>query len=118
MPTYPGMLTGLREWIARRYRVGLPAVAPWMRRGTRHFFVLGKPVPTSPVPVPNPTDEQIQDVLARWRAALLELFDEHAQEFLPPEVAKKGLKIFVRGAEGGGADSPPSSPRTVIRSKL
>ena len=100
----------LRRWIADQFRVGLPLVVG--RFGsplplpTKHTFVVGKPVPTGP-PNANPTDDEVEEVLGRWKAALLELFEAHKQ-LLPADVAARGLTISVRpGLHGRG--QPPRS---------
>ena len=67
-----------------------------LRRGTRHTFVLGRPVPTSAAPVEAPSDEQVREVLQRWTQEVQRLFREHAASLLPAEVARRGLTISRR----------------------
>jgi len=92
-PTLP-----LRRWLADRLRIGLPAV--YGRFGTifpfpvHHGFVVGNPVPTGG-PNPNPTDEQVNEVLERWKEEMHRIFDSH-KHLLPPDVAARGLSISVR----------------------
>lgn len=90
----------LRRWLADHWRVGLPAV--WGRFGTifpfptHHVYVVGNPVPTGP-PNSDPTAEQVDEVLGRWKAEVQRIFNEHKHN-LPPEVAERGLSINVRHA--------------------
>jgi len=56
---------------------------------------LGEPVEVGP-PDANPSEEKVQEVFSRYRAALQKLFDEHKEKCLPPEVAAKGLHFDVR----------------------
>lgn len=88
----------LRRWVAERLRVGLPAVhgrfgSPFPYP-THHSFVIGNPVHTGP-PNPNPTDEEVAEVLGRWKAEMRRIFDAH-RHLLPPEAARRGLTISAR----------------------
>lgn len=52
----------------------------------------GEPLEVGP-PEPEPSDEMVEELFARYLAALRVLFDRHAHECLPPAVAARGLKI-------------------------
>ena len=87
-----------RRWLAEHARVGLPAVCgrfctifPFP---TDHAFVVGRPVLTGK-PNANPTQEEVDEVLGRWKAEMQRIFEEN-KHHLPPEVAAKGLTILVR----------------------
>jgi hypothetical protein len=41
----------------------------------------------------DPSDARVEEVFGRYRAELERLFDANAGDCLPPEVAKRGLKI-------------------------
>jgi len=43
--------------------------------------------------IANPTDEQVEEVFTRYVQSLRDIFDRHAHECLPPEVAARGLQI-------------------------
>lgn len=95
---YAAATLPLRRWLAEHARVGVPAVRG--RFGsifpfpTHHTFVVGRPVPVG-APNAAPTTEQIEEVLERWKAEMLRIFDEH-KHLLPAEVAERGLSISIR----------------------
>ena len=88
---------------------------------------MGRPVATSDIPVPHPTEAQLADVLARWEVELRRLFDEHKDALLPPDVAARGLRISTRSnTSSGGSNSkrvmdtvsPVGADPAVLQSKL
>ena len=97
---------GLRLWVAKHLRVGLPYfkgrwglpffLAP--RPGHVHF-VVGRRVPTTDDgrPCPNPTEEQVEAVFQRFIDEVGRLFLNNAARCLPPEVAARGLKVHRIG---------------------
>lgn len=121
-------LLGLRQWLARRFRIGIPAAQgrpfglpfplPVMPYPTKWTYVVGMPVATSPTPVAKPTDEQVNEVLERWRKEVLRLFNEHKDELLPLSVARHGLTICTRSEGKTRLESLPSSGDVGLRSKL
>ena len=125
LPTIKGgSLLRLREWVATKFRIGLPAIWPWLRRGLTHTFVLGNSVATCEVPIPHPTDEQVAECLERWVAEMQRLFKAHAHEFLPADVAAKGLTIVtrepvadVRRRDVGRSAAPSSASNKAAASK-
>ncbi|CAK9030078.1 unnamed protein product [Durusdinium trenchii] len=52
----------------------------------------GRPVPVGP-PEPDPSDERVEEVFLKYLAELRRLFDEHAKDCLPYDVAQRGLRI-------------------------
>ena len=88
---------GLRLWVARKLRIGLPyfhgrwnlplCLAP---RPTKVTFVVGKRVPTGP-PNPNPTDVEVEAVFERYLDEISRLFKANAPLYLPPDIARRGL---------------------------
>jgi len=122
---------GLRQWLARRFRVGIPAARgqpfglplplPVLPYPTKWTYVVGRPVATSAVPVAEPTEEQVREVLARWEDEVLRLFNEHKDELLPPHVAQKGLTISSlseRDRAGAGSAGSPRAAAVPVRSRL
>ncbi|KAL1521998.1 hypothetical protein AB1Y20_021643 [Prymnesium parvum] len=113
----------LRQWIADRFRVGIPLVrgrycSP-LPLPTKHTLVVGRPVPTGP-PNLNPTKLEVEEVLGRWEEALRELFNEN-KDLLPAEVAREGLTIAIRpGLHGREArrDAIKARENSQPRSKL
>lgn len=94
---------GLRLWVARRLRVGLPFFkGRWglpcclLPRPTDVTFVVGKTVPTGP-PNPSPTDAEVEAVFERYVEEMCGLFVRNAPRYLPPELAARGLQIHRIG---------------------
>ena len=93
---------GVRLWIARKLRVGLPIFfgrwgLPWtLPRPTSVTFVVGRPVPVGP-PNPNPTDAEVEAVFNRYVDEMCRIFRENAPLHLPKEVAARGLQIHRIG---------------------
>lgn len=56
----------------------------------------GRPVEVGP-PVADASEELVQETFQRYIAELRQLFDEHKDACLPPDVAARGLEIVVRG---------------------
>ena len=90
-----------------RGKWGLPWIVP--KAGDIHVR-WGRAVDVGP-PNGAPTDDEVAAVLDRYIAELRRLFDEYAPSCLPPDVAKRGLTVLIRGkggamreaAAGGGA---------------
>eukprot|EP00440_Ansanella_granifera_P071479 gb/GFBE01077576.1/.p1 GENE.gb/GFBE01077576.1/~~gb/GFBE01077576.1/.p1 ORF type:complete len:312 (+),score=41.56 gb/GFBE01077576.1/:1-936(+) len=74
-------------------KAGLP-VALLLPRATDIHVRWGRLVEVGP-PDPNPSDERVQEVFARYLEELQRLFDAHAMHCLPQEVAAKGLKLVL-----------------------
>lgn len=105
-PTIPGApLLEFRRWLARKLRIGLPAVWPTLRSGVEHTYVLGRPVFTASTPVEHPTEAQVAEVLERWVAEVQRLFHEHAPAALSAAVAARGLKISRRSEKESKASA-------------
>lgn len=93
---------GLRLWIARKLRVGVPIFfgrwgLPWtLPRPTPVTFVVGRPVPVGP-PNPNPTDAEVEAVFNRYVDEMCRIFRDNAPLHLPEQVAARGLQIHRIG---------------------
>jgi len=72
---------------------GLP-MAGMLPHATDIHVRWGRPVEVGP-PEAEPSDERVQEVFQRYVAELQRLWDLHAKDCLPPEVAAKGLKIVL-----------------------
>lgn len=70
-------------------RFGLP-MAGLMPLSTDIHVRWGAPLEVGP-PEPEPSDERVEELFGRYVEALQELFNRHAHECLPPEVAARGL---------------------------
>jgi hypothetical protein len=97
---------GLRLWVARRLRIGLPFFrGRWgvplslLPRPSEVTFVVGRRVPTTLNGEPNlnPTDAEVEAVFERYIEEVCRLFLENAPKYLPPEIAARGLKIVRIG---------------------
>jgi len=94
---------GLRLWVAKRLRIGLPffhgrwglplCLAP---RPTDVTFVVGRRVPTG-APNAKPTEAEVEAVFERYVDEVCALFCRNAGKYLPPEVAANGLQIHRIG---------------------
>eukprot|EP00619_Florenciella_sp_RCC1007_P003689 CAMPEP_0205916388 /NCGR_PEP_ID=MMETSP1325-20131115/8468_1 /ASSEMBLY_ACC=CAM_ASM_000708 /TAXON_ID=236786 /ORGANISM="Florenciella sp., Strain RCC1007" /LENGTH=130 /DNA_ID=CAMNT_0053283657 /DNA_START=47 /DNA_END=439 /DNA_ORIENTATION=+ len=107
------LLGGLRRMIAKHLRVGLPLILP--RLASTHVqHVFGRPIACGGRTTCNPpTDAEVEAIAELYAAELRRLFDEHAHKWLPPEVARQGLRVVRIGH--GSLD--PLDTRS-IRSKL
>mmetsp|Transcript_27065 Transcript_27065/g.52462 ORF Transcript_27065/g.52462 Transcript_27065/m.52462 type:complete len:337 (+) Transcript_27065:25-1035(+) len=72
---------------------------PLIPRKTDIHIRIGRPVEVGEKN-PSPTDERVRKVFENYKIALLELFDGCKDECLPPEIAKRGLKIIMRDPKG------------------
>ena len=97
---------GLRLWIAKKLRVGLPFFyGRWgiplllLPRPSHVHFVVGRRVPTTPggVPNPKPTDAEVEAVFDRYTDEVCRLFLANAPKYLPSDVAARGLQIHRVG---------------------
>ena len=84
-----------------RGKWGLPWIVP--KAGDIHVR-WGRAVDVGP-PNGAPTDGEVAAVLDRYIAELRRLFDEYAPPCLPPEVAKRGLTVLIRGKGGAMRDA-------------
>mmetsp|Transcript_31112 Transcript_31112/g.88863 ORF Transcript_31112/g.88863 Transcript_31112/m.88863 type:complete len:348 (+) Transcript_31112:72-1115(+) len=89
------------KWIYDKTGFGVPMLtgrfgapmAGLMPIDTEIHVRWGEPVEVGP-PVPDPSEEQVEELFCRYLDALRSIWTRHAQECLPPEVAAKGLKII------------------------
>lgn len=72
-------------------KFGLPQVGV-LPKSTAIHVRWGAPVKVGP-PQPSPTEERVEEVLAEYLGAVQKIFDQHAKDCLPPEVASRGLLI-------------------------
>ena len=89
-----------RRWIVKHWRTGLPVVSgkwwcPILPRSGKHIYCVGRPVPTSTEPCPDPTDEQVNEIRVLWEAEMQRLFNEHKYAYLPRQIADRGLTIAM-----------------------
>lgn len=112
-------LERMTDFVYETTGMGLPAVtakfgvpmAGLMPLRTDIHVRWGAPLAVGPAVV-EPSEEQVEELFQRYLLALQDLFDRHAHECLPPEVASRGLKIIrvdgkplpARAAEG---EQPP-----------
>ena len=94
---------GLRLWVARKLRIGLPFFhGRWglplcpLPQPTEVNFVVGRQVPTGP-PNPKPSDAEVDAVFERYMDEVCRLYRANAPKYLPAEVAANGLKIHRIG---------------------
>lgn len=78
-------------------RWGLP-MAGLLPLPTEVHVRWGVPVEVGPKEE-NPTEERVQALYQKYTAELVKVFDRYAGELLPPEVAKKGLKVVSTGTK-------------------
>lgn len=81
-------------------RFGLP-MAGLLPMPTDIHVRWGKPVEVGEKEL-EPSEERVEELYNRYVAALHEVFDQHAHDCLPPELAKRGLKV-IRLRENGDA---------------
>mmetsp|Transcript_33644 Transcript_33644/g.73622 ORF Transcript_33644/g.73622 Transcript_33644/m.73622 type:complete len:328 (-) Transcript_33644:115-1098(-) len=89
-------LTGLAVPVATA-KMGLP-VAGLLPRSAEIHVRWGEPLAVGP-PEPEPSDERVEALFVEYVTRLQRIFDLHAKDCLPPEVAAKGLRI-LRAGEG------------------
>lgn len=92
----------LRLWIADKFHVGLPLISGrWgitlIPHRTSITHVYGSPIQTTQQK--NPSPEEIERVFVQFRESVERLFRENAGKYLPPEVAKRPLKIMRIGVD-------------------
>jgi 2-acylglycerol O-acyltransferase 2 len=94
---------GLRLWVARKLRIGLPFFqGRWglplcpLPRPTDVTFVVGRQVPVGPAN-PRPSEAEVEAVFERYLEEIERLFAANAPKYLPPDVAARGLKIHRIG---------------------
>jgi len=91
---------------------------PCIPNKTNIHIRMGRPVEVGEKTA-SPSEERVQQVFEDYKTALLELFNGSKDECLPPEVARRGLKIVVREStkknkkkkkkvNGEGAPNPSS----------
>lgn len=99
---------------------GMPLLAVTNRYGiplvpnpTTIYIKSGRPVEVGP-PTANPSEERVRAVFDEYVKSLLELFNMCKDKCLPPEVAKRGLKIVLRPKRKRRADvsTGTSAPAT------
>lgn len=73
----------------------------------------GLPIAVGP-PDPNPTDERVEALFQEYLVALRRLFNAHATECLPPDVAAKGLKIIRLDGKHVPGDSMAATPHSRL----
>lgn len=76
-------------------RFGLPILWP---RPSPIYWCYGNRVEVGE-PDASPSEERIHEIFRRYTKEIRRMFDAHAKEALPKEVAEKGLKIVWRGHE-------------------
>jgi len=74
-----------------------PLLLPGYKKGLHVRY--GQAVDVGP-PDGDPSEEKVQEVFQKYKKALLDLFDEHKMECLPPGVGERGLKVDVRVGSG------------------
>lgn len=92
-------LDGLTKWVHKSSGFGMPVItgkfglpmAGLLPRATEVHVRWGRPIPVDAVA--EPSEELVEELFCRYLAELRALFDCHAHECLPPEVAVRGLKI-------------------------
>eukprot|EP00747_Dinoflagellata_sp_TGD_P213494 gnl/TRDRNA2_/TRDRNA2_86430_c0_seq1.p1 gnl/TRDRNA2_/TRDRNA2_86430_c0~~gnl/TRDRNA2_/TRDRNA2_86430_c0_seq1.p1 ORF type:complete len:339 (+),score=43.54 gnl/TRDRNA2_/TRDRNA2_86430_c0_seq1:62-1018(+) len=91
-------------------RFGLPMVVPffWLPHPTDIHVRWGAPLDVGPA-VEEPSDEQVEALFARYVEALKQLFDAHAKDCLPAEIAGRGLEIVRIGGKTAVATSQKGS---------
>ena len=114
------LLLGLRLWIVRRLRIGLPIMfgrwgLPYMPMPTKVTFIIGRSVDVGP-PNTNPTDVQVQAVLRAYATEMCRLFAAHAYRCLPPAVAARGLRVKWIG-HSVVCETGPLTPPSVADTK-
>lgn len=88
------------QWMYDNTGFGLPAItarfglpmAGLLPLTTDIHVRWGAPLEVGP-PDANPSDERVEELFGRYVVALKELFDRHAHECLPAEVAARGLEM-------------------------
>lgn len=86
------LLLPLRLWVAKHLRIGLPLTKSPLLQHQEVTHVFGQQVDVGP-PDPEPSQERVERVYTKYSEELHRLFDKHKDEFLPPDVASKGLLL-------------------------
>jgi hypothetical protein len=106
-----------REWVLRKFKAGIALCTgkfgcTLLPLASKVTHVYGRAISLERFNTKNPTEEQLLEVYALYKAEVLRLFKKHAENLLPPEVAEKGIKVIRRGVDYDDRDSssaPPSS---------
>jgi len=102
--------------IFRRFGIAVPLINPVPNNVTVHMK-WGRPIPM-PAAIADPEDALVHRIFGQYLLALGDLFQEHAAQCLPKEVAKQGLRVVWRGhskekldellaSEAKGREIPP-----------
>lgn len=91
---------GFADWVKAKTGFGVPIItgkfglpmAGLTPKAADIHIRWGEPVRVEEA-VPEPTDEQVEELFCKYLDSLRTLFYKHADECLPPEVAKRGLRI-------------------------
>lgn len=81
--------------IFQRFGVAVPLINPIPNKLTLHMK-WGRPIPM-PAAIADPEDALVHKIFAQYLLALADLFQEHAANCLPEEVAQQGLHVVWRG---------------------